>query len=263
MVDDQEIRSWQSRLIQPGLPWNKDPIRPAEVNNGLLAAMVDRTNTLEDARYQKIVPNQYIIELSEGNYARNYKPIEVDILRQWKDSLLERLMLANSRQGRKEYRFAGRLQLTIRAVDDLKDSQARILCQVASDDSSGNSPQRNITACLKWVDGERQWDLLSDIVTIGRDAQCSVYLDMPMVQDRRLVSGVHANLRYETGGYCIYDGEPGGKPSLNGTYLNGKAVSANGHKLQDGDIIILASIDPTDPRMDTPGVAVLRFQSAC
>jgi hypothetical protein len=263
MVDDQENRSWESRLIQPGLPWKKDPIRPAEVNNGLLAAMVDRTNTLEDARYQKIVPNQYIIELSEGNYARNYKPIEVDILRQWKDSLLERLMLANSRQGRKEYRFAGRLQLTIRAVDDLKDSQARILCQVASDDSSGHSPQGNITACLKWIDGERQWDLLSDIVTIGRDAQCSVYLDMPMVQDRRLVSGVHANLRYETGGYRIYDGEPGGKPSLNGTYVNGKAVSADGHKLQDGDIIILASIDPTDPRMDTPGAAVLRFHFTC
>jgi hypothetical protein len=263
MTDNQEGRIWQSRLLQPRLPWNKEPIRPAEVNDGLLAAMVDRTNLLEDARYQKIVPNHYIIELSEGNYTRNYKPIETEILRQWKDSILERLMLANSRQGRKEYRLAGQLQLTIRAVNDLKDTQARILCQVDSDDFSGHSTLGNQTACLIWIDGERQWDLLSEIATIGRDAQCEVYLDLPPVQERRLVSGLHAYVRYESGGYCIYDGEPGGKPSLNGTFVNGKPVSANGHTLQDGDIIILASVDPINPRMDTPGVAALRFQSPC
>lgn len=263
MAGNKQDRGWQSRLIQPRLPWNKEPIRPAEVNDGLLAAMVDRGNTLEDARYQKIVPNQYIIELSEENYTRNYKPIEMDILGQWKDSLLERLMLTNSRQGRKEYRFAGRLQLTIRAVNDLKDSQARVLCQVSADDYPRRSTKGKTTACLQWIDGGRQWDLLTDIITIGRDVQCGVYLDIPAVQERRLVSGIHANLRYETGGFCIYDGEPAGKPSLNGTYVNGKAVSADGHRLQDGDIIILASIDPRNPRMDTPGAAILRYHSPC
>lgn len=262
-VDNHEGRTWQSRLIQPRLPWVREPIRPAEVNDGLLATMVDRTNLLEDARYQKIVPNQYIVELSVENYTRNYKPIETEILKQWKDSLLDRLMLANSRQGRKEYRLAGRLQLTIRAVKDLRDHQARILCQVSSDNSSVHTVQGSLSACLKWFEGERQWDLSSEIVTIGRDAQCEVHLDIPAVQERRLVSGVHAHLRYESGEYRIYDGEPGGKPSLNGTYVNGRRVPANGYALQEGDIVILASVDPHNPRPDTPGVAALRFHANC
>lgn len=262
MVKSQDDRFWQVRVVGSRLPWRKDPVRPAEVNEGLLAAMVDRANLLEDVRYQKIVPNHYIVELSADNYGRNYRPIENQILQQWKDSLIERLMLANSRQGRKEYQFAGRLKLSIRTSDDLQDSQARILCQVLPDDFSNHGVGDDF-ACLKWVGGERIWKLQPDITTIGRDFHCDIYLDMPDVHDRRLVSGLHAYLQHRSGVFYIFDGEPGGKPSLNGTYVNGQRVPLSGCKLNDGDLIILASLDPSNPIVDTPGVASFHFQDSC
>ncbi len=75
----------------------------------------------------------------------------------------------------------------------------------------------------------------------------------------RLISGRHAYIRLENGVYSLYDGDPDGKSSLNGTFVNGQMIPAQGIRLQPGDVIQLAAHNTADPRPDAPGVAVFSF----
>ncbi|MFL7810038.1 MAG: FHA domain-containing protein, partial [Anaerolineae bacterium] len=66
---------------------------------------------------------------------------------------------------------------------------------------------------------------------------------------------------YREDEHVLLDGEPGGKPSTNGTFVNGRRVGTEGKSLEDGDVILLASLDPERPRLDTPGVVALAFHT--
>ena len=148
MADPQFEEKWQVRLVRPGLPgmdhlsdlglpdlsrlpWLNRPIRPADIGSELRGAMLTRENMLEDVNYQKVVPNYYVVEVSEQNYERQFRPIEGNVLQQWRERLLEELVTANSRQGRKEFRFGGRLRLEVRPASDLRDNEARILSRIS------------------------------------------------------------------------------------------------------------------------------------
>jgi hypothetical protein len=258
---------WRMNWLKPRLPWNKQPIKPAEIGDGLCKVMMTPKNILEDANYNKVLPNHYIVELSPENYAHHYKPLGDDLPRQWRDRLAAHLLTANSRVGRKEYRFGGQLIVELRSAADLMDSHARILCRVAPDigahdrDSSSKTRDQAVEAVfLELVHGGRRWSLRPGDNTIGRDETCEIFLDIRQIQEKRLVSAQHAFIRYVDGRYFLYDGSPSGKPSANGTFLNSQMVSTHGEPLQDGDIIILAAIHPQAPRLDTPGVAAFRFR---
>jgi hypothetical protein len=270
MAQEQPEQRWQINWLKPRLPWNRQAIRPAEIGDGLCSLMMARENLLEDANYNKIVPNQFVVELSQENYLRNYLPLGKDLLEQWREKLVESLMTANSRQGRIEYRFGGQLQIELRSGQGLKDSQARILSRVQPDPDSPDrafqqeQPQRRGTevAYLEWIGGDRRWPLYPGENTIGRDQSNDIFLDFPPVQEKRLVSGQHAFIRC-TGGQCtLVDGAHSGKPSANGTYVNDRRVPQHGVSLQDGDRIILAALNPQDPRIDTPGVAAFWFKTS-
>ena len=260
MNPDPSQPAWQMRLIGSRLPWGSRPVRPAEVSEGLCDVMVARQNTLEDVNYQKIVPNQFVVELSQGNYSRNYQPIEDRILQQWNQKLMDHIMTANSRQGRMEYRFGGPLKLEIRPVEDLREDQARLYCRVQSEVSAGEPA---LLACLEILPGGKRISLKPGITTIGRNPHCDVYLDSMVVQEKRLISGEHAYLHCQKGNCRIYDGSPDGKLSVNGTFVSSRRVPPAGLDLHDGDLIILAALDARFPREDTPGVAALRFSSDC
>lgn len=328
---------WQIRFVRPGLPgidrlpelglpdlsrlpWVNRPIRPADIGGELREAMLTRDNMLEDVNYQKVVPNRYVVEVSETNFAYQFHPIEGQVLRQWRDRLLEELVTANSRHGRKEFHFAGKLQLEVRPAADLKDNEARILSRIEPDaapgvdqiqrkgqagsppvrpgpnvippagarhhtipplrnDSppttipdhprvkpsgklplSGSDQQRNLaTAVLELAPNGERWALYPGINTIGRSDACQVYLDIPVVQEKRLVSGQHAYIVMQNNACMLYDGSPDGRPSANGTFVNLQRVSPAGYRLQNGDAIILAAVDPLHPRSDTPGVVTFYF----
>lgn len=267
--ENPELR-WQISWLKPRLPWNRGAMRPAEIGDGLCSVMMARENLLEDANYNKIVPNHYVVELSPENYLRNYQPLGKGLLGQWREKLVERLMTANSRQGRIEYRFGGQLQIELRQAQDIKDRQARILSRVQPDlDSLDHAstqetpPSRGTeVAYLEWIGGDRRLPLYPGENTIGRDESNDIFLNLPPVQEKRLVSGQHAFIRC-AGGQCIlYDGALSGKPSANGTYVNTRRIPQGGISLQDGDTILLAALNPHDPRMDTPGVAAFRFKRA-
>jgi hypothetical protein len=117
-------------------------------------------------------------------------------------------------------------------------------------------------AFLEWLDGQRRWPVFAGENTIGRDPNCDIYLDLTQIQEKPLVSALHATLRVENGQFILFDGRPGVKASANGTYLNARRIPAHGAPLQDGDLIVLAALNPNQPRADTPGVAALRFRLA-
>jgi pSer/pThr/pTyr-binding forkhead associated (FHA) protein len=101
------------------------------------------------------------------------------------------------------------------------------------------------------------------IVTIGRDPSSDIPLTMPGVAEKRMVSSLHAYVRFEGGQYTLFDGSPAGKPSVNGTYVGGRRVPPAGQALKDGDVIVLAAIDPAQPQPGTPGTVTLRFLQDC
>ncbi len=339
MANSKPEEKWQVRFIRPGLPgmdrlpelglpdlsrlpWMNRPIRPADIGSQLRDAMLTRENMLEDVNYQKVVPNRYVVEVSEANFARQFHPIEGQILHQWRERLLEELVTANSRQGRKEFHFGGRLQLEVRPANDLKDNEARILSRIEPDFAPGvvqlpqrkqtgsapaspgprvnpppaarphvvpplrhggppttvpenprarpsgkpappgQDPQRGTSAAfLELIPTGQRWALYPGINTIGRSDTSQIFLDMPIIQEKRLVSGQHAYIVMQNNVCMLYDGSPDGRPSANGTYVNLRRVPPAGYRLQNGDAIVLAAVDPLYPRSDTPGVVTFYFWS--
>jgi hypothetical protein len=266
-MPDEPSAGWRTNWVKPRVPWQRQAVLPAELAEALCRFMLARENLVEDVNYTKIACNDYLVELSPQNFRVNYQPLARSLLQQWRDRLVECLLTANSRQGRREYRFGGQLKIELRAAPDLADHLARVLCRMDAALPVGEAavtPQvgklATAAAFVEWMDGRRRWPLQAGDNTIGRDQACSIHLDLAQIQEKPLVSGLHATIRADAG-YCVlFDGRPAGRPSANGTFLNGRRIPAHGVPLQDGDLIILAALDPNQPRPDTPGVAALRFR---
>jgi hypothetical protein len=247
----------QEQIRQPFLSRRSGPVLPADVNRCLEKAMLARENVLEGADYAKIVPNDYLVELNEDNYRRNYEPIEQEVCVRWEARLLDVLNTTNSRWGHKAYRLGGRVRVRIDPVLDLAEGEVRVRCQVISD--VGTMLAAPTRAYIELVPGGHEWLLREETVTIGRDESCAICLDMPAVQSARLVSSQHAHIAHREGNYIVFDGTPEGKPSTNGTFVNGQRVGKDGRKLDDGDAITLASPDPNLALSDGLGAVALCF----
>jgi hypothetical protein len=247
----------QEQIRQPRPLRRGRPIRPADVNRQLQDALWNRDYQLEDARYGKIVPNEFLVELSQENYDRHYRPIERNVRDQWRDKLLEALNTANSRQGRREYRFGGQVDVRVRPVADLAEDEARIYAWIKPDESAVRQ------ACLELLPNGRLFPLRPGTMTIGREPGNDIFLDRPDVQEKRLVSSQHAYLLCEGDSCRLFDGTSDGRPSLNGTFVNGRPVPPGGQLLQNGDVIVLAALDAHNPRPDRLGSAGFLFRSNC
>jgi FHA domain len=259
MGEQNPEEQWRMILVEQRFLWAKDPIRPADLSHKLRDIMLARENLIEDANYHKVVPNRFVIEINEENFAKNYQPIQKQVIGQWREKLLEDLEMANARQGRREYNYAGRVELQIRPGPNLAPNQARIYCQVSWMSENG-PPEYLLPAGVELIPAGKRWRLHRGIVTIGREPGNDITLEGVEVQERRLVSAKHAFIECDEKSYVLRDGSPAGHPSTNGTYVNSIRVGPDGARLVEGDLILLAAIRPDDPRPDTPGVAVLRFK---
>jgi len=263
MVMNGKESQWRSKFIQPRLRWSKQAMRPAELGEAMMGIMLARDNLLEDANYDKIVPNHYLVELSPLNYSHNYQPIEERLIKQLIGKLLEYLTTTNSRLGRKEYRLGGPLTLEIHPAPGLTDWQARISYCIQPEPfpfPAASAPQ---TTCLELLSSGERWDLTPGITTIGRNKTCQVHLTHPEIQEKRLVSGQHAYIVDDQQNWRLFDGSPTGKPSTNGTYVNGAAVPPEGRLLQDGDLISLAAVDSDHAPPDASGMVTIIFRGSC
>ena len=253
---------WQERLIKPRRGLLAHANGPAEVSDALCETLLARENLVEDADYQKTVPNQFVVELSPDIYARHFAPQAALLGQQWRDRLLNHLATANSRQGRREYRFAGQVMVAIRAASDLEPGQLRLRSRRQTE-ALDDPPPSALPACLELLPAEKHWQLRAGLITIGREPACDIFLDMFRVQELRLVSGQHAYLHCAPETYRLFDGTPTGQRSINGTFVNNLPVPAGGQLLREGDIVILAAVRPQAPRLDTHGVVGLRFRERC
>jgi hypothetical protein len=257
---------WKINWIKPRLQWIKSAIRPAEISAGLCRVMLARQNVLEDANYHKVLPNHFVVELDPEIYQRHFEPMVSSLVKQWRERLVQNVKTTNNRLGRKEYRLLGQVQIDLRPVPGMKNSQARVLSRIAPDFDTMDQPVRqsgqleDAPAYLEMLNADRRWALRAGDNTIGRSERCHVHLDLPLIKEKRLISSQHATLRIENGQCYLFDGDPNQKPSANGTFVNAQRVSQYGILLHDGDTIILASVDPLHPRPDTPGVAALRYR---
>jgi hypothetical protein len=289
----------QQRLARPLPGLRRTPIRPAEVSRKLEKIMLARENMLEDANYGLVVPNDYVVEVSQALYDQGYRPIEQHLCDQWQSRLLDRLITANSRIGEKKYRFGGPVQIRIQPAAGLVESQVRVQGSIKSapgaaqggpdgagarpdragprvgspgtgavgpgaaaslpDAGPGSTVQLGAHGYLALLPGGPRYPLRPGLMTIGRGPACDIHLSQPDVQQERLVSGLHAHIRCEGSTCRLYDGAPGGYPSSNGTFVNGNRLGTEGRILNDGDVIVLAATDPLRPRPDVRGSAGFVF----
>ncbi len=251
---------WRSRLLKPRFGLTNRALRPAEIAEFLCDVSLAGQNVIEDVNYQKIVPNRYVVELAGDDYENNYRLLKDRICEQWRNRLLAHINNANSRQGRREFRFAGQVSVDIRPADSLSPGQARVLFRL---DPQSQRPSADLPACLERLHDGKRYALRAGVVTLGRTRENDIVLDDAEVQEKKLVSGQHAHLRCSPGQFRIFDGTPLGVLSTNGTFVNNRPVPPGGLLLHDGDEIRLAAIDPDAPDLDTPGSAVFRFHEDC
>ena len=133
------------------------------------------------------------------------------IREQWRERLLNYLATANSRQGRREYRFGGQVSVEIRPAPEVEPGQLRILSRWQPDPPA-SAPPVALPACLELLPSGRPWPLRAGLVTIGREPVCDIFLDLPRVQELKLISGQHAYLQCLPGSYRLFDGAPNGLP---------------------------------------------------
>jgi hypothetical protein len=266
MSEPGGAREWVVRVLNGSKVLAAASTVQADVREGLTGIMFDRDALLEDVNYIKIVPNHYVVEVNAASYAANYQPIESRVLQQWSERLLGHLMTTNARFGRREFRFGGRVLVELRPSPDVPETEARVRMRIDPAKTDAGLPRASQPlACLELRPGGQRFPLSAPLTVLGRNADCDIVLDAPEAREKRLISGRHAHIRAEiaAGVYWLGDGAPGGKPSLNGTYVNRRRVGPDGARLEDGDEVILAAQDSNDPRPDTPGVATFIFHRDC
>ena len=248
----------RERIRQP-LVLRREAVRPADVQRRLEAAMFDPDNLLEDARYSQVVPNDFTVELEEGNYERQFRQIEQRLTEQWRVRLLEALDTANQRQGRRQYQFGGPVRVSLRPGAGVAPAEVRIRCRIAPETRVAPTP----AGCLQLLPNGRAWPLLPGTLTLGRHETSDIYLDAGNTRQPPLISAHHAYLLVTDTEARLFDGSPSGRPSLNGTFVNGQRVPASGHALKPGDVVVLAPLNPKDPQPDGSGVFALQFHERC
>lgn len=248
----------RERIRQP-LVLRREAVRPADVQRRLEAAMFDPDNLLEDARYSQVVPNDFTVELEVGNYERQFQQIEQRLTEQWRVRLLEALDTANQRQGRRQYQFGGPVRVSLRPAAGLAPSETRIRCRIAPEARAAPVP----AGCLQLMPNGRAWALFPGTLTLGRHETADIYLEPGSTRHPPLISAHHAYLLVSDNEVRLFDGSPAGRPSLNGTFVNGRRVPAGGHRLAPGDVVVLAPLDPKNPRPDGPGAIALQFHERC
>jgi hypothetical protein len=259
MPSQVDERIQEAMIHPPILPRHVEPVRPPLVTEALKKAMLAPENILEDAMYAKIVPNDYLVELNDQIFERFFAPLERDLIEQWSQVLVTHLNDTAIRLQPQRYRAGGpvRIRLQPAPPSELAEDRFRIHAWVRPDVAPAALATRR--ARLELLGGTQQWPLRDGVTTIGRDPDCDVHLDLPIVHEKPLISGRQAHILGSEKGFTVLDGAPGGRASRNGTYVNGRRVRPGGVPLQDGDHIILAALDPNDPRPDTEGVVTLIF----
>ena len=192
---------------------NKSSIRPIELGRRLVRELDDRRSV--DVRGQRIVPNKFEFRLSPKDHT-GFADIE--------EILAIELSEAAREHARQEgYHFKGPVTVTLMVDNALKPGRFEI------DSTMREAGQGSGVGTLVMPSGERL-TLSTQLVTVGRLADCTIALNDPNVSRR------HAEVKASGSHFILVD-----LGSTNGTKVNGLRITGE-HQLADSDIISFGGI---------------------
>jgi hypothetical protein len=218
----------------------KGDVQPAEIAGALQREADDRKSVVAQGRV--LVPNEYIVELSDHDYAR---------IDEWSEPLGDELAtMVKEHAAESGYSFVGPVQVVFEQHSEVGTGVFRIRSSVAAADGAAAIPVPAAAApapsargprpapagafplrprlIVSVGDEESAYFLSHPVTVIGRAAECDLRVDDPGVSRR------HAELRYADGKVELID-----LGSTNGVTLNGTPVGRA--VLQDGDRIDVAA----------------------
>jgi hypothetical protein len=215
----------------------KGDVQPAEIAGALQREADDRKSVVATGRV--LVPNDYMVELGNHDYAR---------IAEWTEPLGDELaVMVKEHAAESGYSFVGPVQVHFEQHAEVGTGVFRIRSSVVPGDGapaipvspagqSGRGPRPAPSGAFPLRprlivaigDDESAYFLSHPVTVIGRAADCDLRVDDPGVSRR------HAELRYTDGKVELID-----LGSTNGVTLNGKPSGRA--LLQDGDRIDVAS----------------------
>lgn len=182
-------------------------IRPIELGRRLVREMDDHRSV--DVRGRTLVPNHYVVELSEADHEQFAEVSE---------SLARELAEAAREHARDEgYVFMGPVSVELVRSDDQRAGAFQIVGRMREGKGGAGA------GSLLLPTGERL-PLGEAVVTVGRKPESTLQMADPNV------SRNHAEIRPHGNGWVLVD-----LGSTNGTRVNGTRVSS--HELHEGDEI--------------------------
>ncbi len=189
-----------ARIFRSGL-------RPVELGRRLVREMDD--NRSVDVRGRTVVPNQYVIAVSEADFDR---------FAEVADSLQRELAEAGREHARDEgYVFMGPVSVLLEAAEKQHTGAFQIAGRMREGTGGVGAGSLMLPTGERLPLGER-------VITFGRKPESTVQLADPNV------SRNHAEIRPRGNGWVLVD-----LGSTNGTRVNGVRVSS--HELTEGDEI--------------------------
>jgi hypothetical protein len=202
----------------------RSEVQPVEIAAALRRELDD--NAAIVTRESAIVPNRFLVELSESDFER---------LNPYSQALTGELAdLATEHAQTQSYRLIGPVIVELALARDLgtgvfrvaSSSQPGAVAQPRSTAPPGPLPRPTLTGRL--VINDTAFPLTNETTSLGRGSDVDIRIDDPGV------SRHHANIVQSTIGYTVID-----LASTNGTTVNGERVVER--LLADGDEVRLGS----------------------
>ena len=212
------------------------------ISNGQLAQALEKEmeHTLHHLLRETIAHNQYTLGLSTADFA-HYQPLQARL----EAELVHYLQEVIESRG---YRLLGKLAVELVPMTAVAPGKYQVQSRIFQASSGPGTPY------LELAGSGRCFDLDQPTVRIGRARDNDICLGE--LDQQRIVSRHHAEIRQEDEHLVLYDCQ-----STRGTYVAGQRLNGSGHRLQEGDTIILGPTQRVDGERPLQGSLMFTFRT--
>lgn len=213
------------------------------ISNGQLAQALEKEmeQTLHHLLRETVAHNQYTLGLSTADFA-HYQPLQARL----EAELVHYLQEVIESRG---YRLLGKLAVELVPMTAVAPGKYQVQSRIFQATPEQGSPY------LELAGSGRCYDLDQATVRIGRARDNEICLGE--IDRQRIVSRYHAEIRREDDHLVLYDCQ-----STRGTYVAGQRLNGSGHRLQEGDTIILGPTQRVDGERPLQGSLMFTFRTA-
>lgn len=218
--------------------------RRGAITHGQIARAVEKQmeHTLNYLLKETIANNYYVVGLATNDYEQ-YRPLRERLAEELVDYLQE---ITRSR----DYKLLGTMAVELVEMTALRSGDCHVRSFIQKEvNTSARSPY------LELVGSNRRYPLDKPLNRLGRAQENEICLGE--IDQQRVVSRLHAQIRQQEGGYLLYD-----LGSSAGTYLNGARLNGEGKLLRDGDRFILGPTQRVDGKRPLDGSLLFVFRQS-